>query len=62
MNWIQENLASILVGIGLILLLSLSVAASFRSRKRGGGCGLGCATCPGCCRAQEQGVGVNTKL
>ena len=57
MNWIQENLASILVGIGLFLLLSLSVVASFRSRKRGGGCGLGCATCPGCSRAQEQRAG-----
>ncbi|MGI6689144.1 MAG: FeoB-associated Cys-rich membrane protein [Christensenellales bacterium] len=56
MNWIQENLASILVGIGLILLLSLSVTASFRSRKRGGGCSLGCTACHGCSRAQEQGA------
>ncbi len=53
MAWIQENLSSMLVGIGLILLLALAVAATYRGKASKGGCGLGCSCCHGCARMQE---------
>ncbi|NLG57359.1 MAG: hypothetical protein GX540_02985 [Clostridiales bacterium] len=39
MAWIQENLLSLLVGIGLIFLLAMAVAATSQGRKSLCGCG-----------------------
>lgn len=53
MDWIQENLSSLLVGIGLILLLAFTIVSASRRKKTSGGCGLNCASCRGCPRMQE---------
>lgn len=57
MTWIQENLSSMLVGLGLILLLAFAVTATYRGKKKHGSCGLGCSACHGCGRAHEHAVG-----
>lgn len=52
MTWIQENLFSLLAGIGLLLFLTLAVTLSAKN-KQTGGCGRSCASCT-CGKAQAQ--------
>ncbi len=57
MTWIQNNLPSMLAGLGLLLILALAVTLTNRGKKKEGSCGLGCAACHCCGRAQEHGGG-----
>lgn len=52
MNWILQNLGSMLTGIGLILLLTLVVRGNLRGSKAGSGGCAGCSCAGGCAKQQ----------
>ena len=52
MRWIQENLSSLLVGLGVTLVLGLALGRMHKDRKKGG-CASGCSACQGCARMPE---------
>lgn len=58
---LQENLATILVGLALLLLVGLALWGALAPRRRAkrGGCGGGCCGCPsaGCCPAARAAGG-----
>ena len=47
LNWIAENLATVLICLALAGAVTAIVASMVRKKKRGeGGCGCGCGSCP----------------
>jgi hypothetical protein len=56
MNWIMENLSSILVGLALALLFAMAIRSMLKGKKTGGSC-AGCPSAGTCARfrAAEEG-------
>lgn len=60
LHLLQENLATILVGLALLLLVGLALWGALAPRRRAkrGGCGGGCCGCPSagnCAAARRDG-------
>ena len=47
MEWIAENIGSLLVGLGLLAVIALIIFSLVRNRRKGiaVGCGCGCSGC-----------------
>ena len=43
-NWISENLGTLVIGLGVLIVAALAARSVYRNKKRGG-CAYGC---PGC--------------
>ncbi len=59
-QWLSENLATILVALIVFAVLALAVAKLIRDKRRGrGGCSCGCGGCPhaGTCRREPPSPG-----
>lgn len=57
MNWITENLATLLIGGGLAFAVTAILVTQIRNKKRGKhSCGCGCTGCPmkGVCHQKRQ--------
>ena len=60
MQWLSENLGTLLIGGGLLALVILIIARLRADRRQGrNSCGAHCATCPmsGSCHRAQQGGG-----
>lgn len=51
MNWIADNIGSVIVAAVLVLIVTRIVISLRRNRKQGKSCSCGgsCAGCGGCC-------------
>lgn len=55
---LQENLATVLVGLAMLLLIGLALWGALAPRRRAkrGGCGGGCCGCPSAAAARPPGA------
>ena len=55
MNWISDNLGTILISLVLAAVVALIVRSLWKNRHQGcSSCGGSCASCPACCRSVRQ--------
>lgn len=56
LNWLKDNLATIIIGLALLGALAAIVVNSIKKRKKGmSSCGCGCSGCPmsGACHPEK---------
>lgn len=56
LQWICENIGTIVVGLVLLAVVILIVRIMMRDKKQGkSSCGGNCASCGGCCACHKDG-------
>ncbi|MBR6897645.1 MAG: FeoB-associated Cys-rich membrane protein [Lachnospiraceae bacterium] len=55
MNWIEENIGTIIVSIIIATVLALAIRSLIRQKRNGRSCCGSCGSCPGCGSCDKPG-------